>query len=245
MRATILILILLLTAGCVSSGKTTDSAEVHYMLGISYLRANDSTRALQEFLLAEKIDADDARLQAGLGHTYFLKKSYKEAEKHYLKALKLDKGNPEYQNNLAAMYLETERWDEAIALFEKAADNLLFPRPELAWTGFGYAWFKKGDSMKAIDAFIKAIEINANYPQAYVRRGEVLHALGQPAKAVTDYRKALSLYPDYLLAHYNLAVSSMDMKQRDTAVKHFRRVIELAPESDFARQSRAYLLVLK
>ncbi|NIQ95107.1 MAG: tetratricopeptide repeat protein, partial [Desulfuromonadales bacterium] len=91
------------------------------MLGVSYLRADDPTQALQEFLLAAEIEDDDAPLQAGLGQAYFMKKSYADAERHYLKALRLDKGNPKYQNNLAALYMEMERWDDAIDYFEKAA----------------------------------------------------------------------------------------------------------------------------
>ncbi|NIQ95108.1 MAG: tetratricopeptide repeat protein, partial [Desulfuromonadales bacterium] len=75
-----------------------------------------------------------------------------------------------------------ERWDDAIDYFEKAATDLLFAQPEVAWTGYGYAWFMKGEHMRAIDAYIKALEQNPRYAQAYVRRGEVFDSLGKPAK---------------------------------------------------------------
>jgi len=235
----------LLLFGCVALNETENQAEVHFMLGVSHLRANDPTQALQEFLQAEEIEPDDAQLQAGLAQAYFLKRSYQEAERHFLKALDLDKNNPKYQNNLAALYLETERWNDAIAYFEKAGSNLLFPHPEVAWTGYGYAWFRKGDPMKAIDAFIKALEFNPRYAQTYVRRGEVFYDLGQPGKAAAEYRKALAISPDYLLAHYNLAITNMKLRQVDSAIEHFDRVVALAPDTELARQSKAYLLVLK
>jgi len=236
---------LFLAAGCVAVDGKKDSAEVHFMLGVSYLRANDATQALKEFLRAEEIEDDDAPLQAGLGQAYFMKKSYAESEKHYLKALKLDRDNPNYENNLAALYMEMQRWDDAIKYFESAATNLLFAHPEVAWTGYGYAWFMKGENVKAIDAYIKAIEQNSRFPQVYVRRGEVFNALGQPGKAIADYKKALEIYPDYLLAHFNMAITNMKLRDTDSAVKHFGRIVELAPDSELARQSKSYLLVLK
>jgi Tfp pilus assembly protein PilF len=234
-----------LVFGCVPVEKKKESHEAHFMLGVSYLRSNDATQALREFLQAEKIEDDDAPLQAALGQAYYMKKSYVEAEKHYFKALKLDKGNPTYQNNLAALYMETERWDDAIRYFEMAARNLLFAHPEMAWTGYGYAWFKKEEHVKAVEAYVQALEINPRFPQAYVRRSEAFVALGQPGKAVADCQKALEIYPDYMLAHYHLAVASMKMRDIDTAIKHFERTAELAPDSEFARQSKSYLLVLK
>ena len=67
----------------------------------------------------------------------------------------------------------------------------------------------------------------------------------EPAKAITDYKKALEIFPDYLLAHYNIALSNMKLRDIDKAIEHFGRVVELAPDSDLARQSKSYLLVLK
>ncbi|PLX73950.1 MAG: hypothetical protein C0615_10195 [Desulfuromonas sp.] len=246
LRFLIIALLLLALSACAPGrGKTENDAEVHYMLGVSYLQANDPTRALQEFLLAEEIEPDDAKLQAALGQAYFYKKSFADSEQHYLQALKLDKGNPMHQNNLAALYMELERWDDAISYFHQAATNLIFSRPEVAWTGYGYAYFKKKDYVTAIDAYVKAIEQNRNYPQAYVRRAETFFALDQPEKAVVDCERALEIYPDYALAHYNLALANMKLRKAGAAITHFQRVIDLIPDSDLAHQSKSYLLVLK
>jgi len=215
------------------------------MLGVSYLKSNDSTQALKEFLKAEEFEDDDAQLQAALGQTYFLKKAYADSEKHYLKALKLDEDNPKFENNLAALYLQWERWDDAMFYFHKAATNLLFPQAEVAWTGYGYALFRKGEHVKAIDAYMKAIDQNWRYPQAYVRRGEVFYALDKPGKAISDYRQALKLVPDYALAHFNFALSSMKLQDNQSAIEHFNKVVTLRPESDLARQAKSYLLVLE
>jgi len=245
LRLFVAILILVIFSGCAVNEQSRKNAEAHYMLGVSYLRADDATHALNELLMAEAIEADNALLQAALGQAYHTKKAYVESELHYLKALKLDKDNPKYQNNLAALYLEMQRWDEAITYFYQAASNLLFSQPEVAWTGYGYAYFMKGDYLKAIDAYIKAINYNSRYAQAFVRRGEAFHSLDQAGKAIADYQHALELFPNYSLAHYNMAVSYMKLRQVGLAVKHFNQVVQIAPESDLALQAKSYLLVLK
>lgn len=245
MRFLIVALILIFLSGCAPNGKAMNRAEVHFMLGVSYLQADEPSQALNEFLQAEEIEPDDAPLQAGLGQAYFAKKSYTEAEKHYLQALKLDKDNPKYENNLAALYMETKRWDDAIRYFHKAASNLLFSQPEVAWTGYGYAYFMKGDYLAAISAYKKALDQNWRYPQAYVRRGEAFDALGKPGKAIADYEQALKLYPNYSLAHYNLAITGMKLRKVDMAINHFSKVVDLAPDSNLANQAKSYLLVLK
>ena len=66
-------------------------AEAHYMLGISYLREQDPTRALKEFLLAEDFDSRRVDIQEGIALAYQSKQAYPEAERHFLKALKIDR----------------------------------------------------------------------------------------------------------------------------------------------------------
>ena len=62
---------------------------------------------------------------------------------------------------------------------------------------------------------------------------------------ISPDNQALEIFPDYLLAHYNIALSNMKLRDIDKAIEHFGRVVELAPDSDLARQSKSYLLVLK
>lgn len=244
LRILITVLIASMLFGCASSKQKAKDFEVHFMLGVSYLRANDPTSALKEFLLAEAIEQDDAPLQAALGQTYFMKKLFTDSENHYRQAVDLDRNNPKFENNLAALYMEMERWQDAQVLFKKAALNPLFSQAEVAWTGYGYAAFKSGDHLKAIDSYMKAINANVRYPQAYVRRGEAFAALGKPGKAIADYQHALKLYPNYPLAHFNLALVHMNLKEKRLARKHFGEVARLVPESDLGRQSKSYLLIL-
>lgn len=243
-KITVSLALVLLLSACTADKKTGENAESHYMLAVSYLQSNNPTMALKEFLLAEQFNDDDARIQNGLGQAYFFKKAYSEAERHYLRALSLDKNNPQYQNNLAANYLDAGRLDEAIHFFKLAATNLLFARPEVAWTGIGSAYLQKGAYAEALEAFNASIAANRRYAPGYVYRGDVYYTMGKTDKAVADFYQAIEFYPDYAQAYFKLGVAQIKLRSTKDAVKSFKRVIELAPDTELSRQATNYIKVL-
>ena len=235
----------LLSLGACAPVEKPGQSNSHYILGVSYLRTGDPTMALKELLKAEEIEPDNAEIQAALGQALLLKKALSESETHYKLALKLDEGNPHYQNNLAALYLKMERYDDAIKYFRMAASNLLFPRPEVSWTGLGYAELKKENYSEALIAFDKALALNWRFPAAYVRRGEVYYAQGEVDKAIAEYKLALDHAPTSTLAHYDLGVAYLKKRNTDQAISYFESVLNLEPQSELGRQSKSFLSVLK
>ncbi len=242
---TTMLLMAALAAGCGVSKKKLNEAEVHYTLGLSYLGEQNATRALKEFLVAEKADPGNAEIQAALAQAYHLKKAYPEAERHYSRALQLTSNDPQILNNLAALYLDMERWDEAIRYFDQAASDLLFTRSEVALTGKGFAYFKKGNYLEAVTAFKKALVQNPNYAQARFRLGETYYILDKPDLAIAEYREILAAAPDYPLAHYKLALAYVKNREKDRARASFREVLRLAPDSEWGKLSADYLNILK
>lgn len=244
-RWAILFLVVALVAGCGTAKKRSNEAEAHYILGVSYLRENNPTQALREFLLAEEADPRNPEVQAGLGQAYSLKKAFAEAEKHYLQALKTLRDDPRLENNLADLYLAMERWDDAVRLFRKASSNLLFANPEVALTGMGYAYFQKGEYLQAVTAYKEALGHQSRYPQAHLRLGEAYYALDKTGLAVDEYRQALKIAPGYVLAHYNLGIAYVKLRETEKAVSSFREVLRLAPDSEAAGLAGEYLKILK
>ena len=103
-----LLLTLLFTAACGSRSEKQPAApkgESNYMMGLSYLRQQQLTAALKEFMAAVEADPQNADFQNALAQTYQFKQAYPQAEEHYLKAIALSNGNPQYQNNLAALVI--------------------------------------------------------------------------------------------------------------------------------------------
>jgi Tfp pilus assembly protein PilF len=243
-RLVLAALLVLPLTGCGISQEAKKQAKVHYDLGLTYLRDDNGTMALKEFLVAADANPDDADIQAALGQSYQLKKAFPEAEKHYLKALKLRPGNPTIENNLGALYLDMKRWNDAIRYFKEAADNLLFTHPEIALTGMGFAHFQKGEYLQAVNLYKKALAIAPRYPLGHLRLGEAYFALDNTELAIEEYRKALSLAPDFFMAQYQLGLSYMKVHDSEKAKAAFREVVRLAPDTEPGQQALDYLKML-
>ncbi|MBN2426921.1 MAG: tetratricopeptide repeat protein [Deltaproteobacteria bacterium] len=222
----------------------TKEAEAHYMLGISYLKEQNFTHALKEFLTAEEFDARRLDIQEGIALAYQLKQAYPEAEKYYLKALKIDPKEPRIASNLATLYLDMREWDKAIRYFEEASNNILFDQPEKALLGIGFAHFKKQDYQKAKLYYEKALEKKWNFAPAYFRLGELFLAQDKVTLAQQNFEKAIDLNPNYVTAYFQLALTQMKAKDFNKARESFRKVILLTPESEIAVRAGELMKVL-
>ncbi len=222
-----------------------NDADYHYLMGSSYLKEGKSTQALQEFLSAEKLDGQRTEIHAGLAQAYMAKRAYELAEKHYLKALELSSGAPDYYNNLGALYLSMGRFEDSAAAFQKAADNLLFSSPEIAWAGMGYAYFNMNNYTVAERAYKRAIEFNPGYVQSYFRLGELYYAQDRPVEAVEAFATAARIVPGFVEAHYRLGLTYMKIRKVDEARQAFQAVIRLSPESEQAKMAASHLKVLQ
>ncbi len=234
----------LLTA-CTPPAQKAEDPNVHYILGVSYLRENNPTLALQEFQKAFAMDSCNPDVRVGLGRAYHLKGAYAEAEKQYLQALKLRPDDPLTENNLGALYLDMERLDDAARYFGQAAGNLTFPNAEVSYTGLGYAHFLKGEYLEAISAYKKALAQNIRYSQAHQRLGETYYAMGKTDRAIGEFRQALDLNSNDVLAHFQLGLAYMKLGETARATASLQNVLRLAPGSDLAGQAESYLEVLK
>ncbi len=237
--------LLLLACTTTSSSPPRQDAKAHYLLGVSALAENNPTKALQEFLLAEKADSGDADIQAGLAQAYWQKQAYPLAERHFKRAISLSDDGPQHRYNLAALYLTMERYDDAIVEFRKAAENLFFATPERAWTGIGVAYFKKHDYPAAERHYLKARELNPRYAQAHFRLGELYYSQDRPVEAAEAFARTVELAPRMVDGHYWLGLTAMKTRDNPLARKSFEETIRLAPDSEQARLARNYLKILQ
>lgn len=239
-RRSIALLLALLTltllCGCITA-RDRKEGKVHYSLGLSYLREPNYAQALREFRIAEEANPEDPNIHLSLGQTYQLMKSFDLAEKSYKKALSLGDNNftPIVQNNLGALYLDMQRWDEAIRYFSLAAANLIFQSPEVSHAGIGFAYFKKGDFLSAINAYKKSLEISPRYAIAHLRLAEAYEAFGKPDLALAEYQEVGKLAPDNASIQYQLGLSFAKAGKKSQAVQAFREVIRIAPASPEAK----------
>lgn len=242
-----MIVLLVLMVSCVpvkEKRSAAEDAKYHYLLGVSALNERNPTEALKEFLSAEKYDDEDPEIQAGLARAYWEKKAFDLSEKHYLEAIEVSDNDPKYYNNLGALYLSMNRYDDAITAFRTAADNLLFDRPEIAWTGIGLANFHKQDYPAAQHAYEKARDLNPFYHIPLFRLGELYYSQDRPVEALEMFTRSVELSPDFFPGFYWQGLVLMKMKDTAGAKTSFQEVIRLAPDSELAGLSKKYLEII-
>jgi tetratricopeptide (TPR) repeat protein len=93
----------------------------------------------------------------------------------------------------------------------------------------------------ARERYYVTIELDPDFVEARASLGAVLAELGQYELAIAALRGAISLYEDYVDAHYLLAKTLGQVGQEQDSREHWRRLLDLAPESPWADEARQHL----
>jgi len=79
-------------------------------------------------------------------------------------------------------------------------------------------------------------------PELHFQNGETLRAQKNYSVAVTEYREAIRLKPDYPAAQAGLANALADKGELDNAIREFREIVRLNPSDASAHQALGELL---
>lgn len=82
-------------------------------------------------------------------------------------------------------------------------------------------------------AIVSVAELDPNIPSAAKKeydRATNLANSGKAEEAIAAYKKALSIYPSYLVAHNDLGVQYLNLKRAAEAVDEFGAAIEINPQ---------------
>ena len=101
---------------------------------------------------------------------------------------------------------------------------------------------ESGDAQAALDAYRAAAAAAPNDPNVRFKFALALRRSGRIDQAITEYEALLRLVPSLAEVHYNLAVLFLQERQAaDLAREHFRRFVELDPESERTPHVREWL----
>jgi protein O-GlcNAc transferase len=115
----------------------------------------------------------------------------------------IPRGGPPPEFLAAVQHHRAGRLREAEALYRKVLQR--FPRAADAHGLLGFLVHQEGQHEAALAHIARAIELNANFIDAYLWRGMALQALGRLQEAETSYRRVLISNPRHFDALCNLA----------------------------------------
>ena len=113
----------------------------------------------------------------------------------------------------------------------------IIPETEAAETLSAKDYYDQGRELRdsgkheeALQAFIKATEIDPDYVFAWVSKGISLADLERYEEAIASYDKALELNPDYAIAWYNRGITLNDLERYEEAIASYDKALELDPD---------------
>ncbi|MBW2057271.1 MAG: tetratricopeptide repeat protein [Deltaproteobacteria bacterium] len=129
--------------------------------------------------------------------------------------------------------------DRAIEAYRKALEI----RPDFpdALTNLGNIYYHQGESQKAKECYQKAILLDPGHVAANFNLGNLLEEEGSLLPAVSYYEKALSADPLFADAHFNLALVYEKLQLKMRARPHWKRFVELRPDTEEAALARKFL----
>jgi len=245
MPAAVLFLTLVL-ASCASSWEMfRKHEEALRNVGEAYMASLDYTSALREFLKAEKLYPWDPLLQNDLGLVYMAKNSLKAAEMNFKKALKLRRDYPDARNNLGSVYLAMKKWDAAIEVVEKAAYSLTYDTPHYPLSNLGWAYYNKGEHLKAERHYKRALNIAPDFVIALRDLGRTYIATGKMRKAVKILEKGVKAAPEYAEIYFYLGKACAGSGDYENALRNYRESVRLSPGSPCAEDAEREILKIE
>lgn len=161
-------------------------AQANLDLGIAYMQQGDNRAALDKLTRATIAKPDYAPTYNVLGVFYQRVGNYEKAESNFEKSLDLDAENFDTMNNYASFLCQTDRYEEAHAIYLSAADNRLNNRPEIALANAGQCALKHGRLETGEEYLRRALDRNPQLAPALLQMADISYEQGEYL-AARDY----------------------------------------------------------
>ncbi len=195
-----------------------------YNLGLLSLNNKDYSTAVDAFSRAGQLLPASASSWNNCGNAYNALHDYESALGCYAKAIAANPDLAEAHFNRALVLNKMGRALEAIA----SIDHAIRIQPEVAqnFNVKGVALVAAKQPHAALEAFRKAIALNANFVDAYVNLANAHELLLQHEEAIECYGKALDLDPNYPYLESRLIYKKLYICQWDQSLDSLPAMLE-------------------
>jgi len=149
--------------------------------------------ALRKGLQAVETDPTNPDATYVVAFLHAARSEYVEAERYFLKTLELDDGYTDARNALGQIYNNQGRWTEAIAVLERAAQDVLYPTPHLLFGNLGQAYLGAGRLDEAVERLLRAVREEPRFCVGFFRLGDAFTRRGEDARAEEALASAVAV----------------------------------------------------
>lgn len=210
----------------------TESAVAHFLLGYTLYREDHPRESLAEYTSGARSQNPAANDLAVVAMDYILLHDYTDADKWLTRATAMSPGTELYWYYLGRVKYVENRFEEAIAVFQKCL--ALSPQNLPAEYNLGLAYAGAGRTAEATTAYQTAIAWQQTSgvpdPQPYLDWGVMLLEQGKPAEALPLLQRAVALGPQNPRAHEQLGQAWKQLHNLPKADAELQAAIRLAPK---------------
>ena len=186
-------------------------------------------------LIEKSIKESEAELQYGRAAQGFRQGNMKEAVEAFAAAVskRNELDNPMVQRLLRLKLQALNSQEAQIKALREELHSLRETQKEYAHEYYlmgNECITKAHDANAAIRCFDKALNLNPNYVEAWVRKGVTLLDIGEDYDAQVCLNKAVKLSPKSFKARYNRGKCLLKLKYYDEAILDFQQAVSIKPK---------------
>jgi type IV pilus assembly protein PilF len=170
-------------------------AATDMQLAIEYMKLNRMAESREAVERALKEDPGNANVQLTSGIVYERLRDNALAERGYASAYKIGKRDPNMVNAYGAFLCRTGKAPAGEKLLIEAANDPVYPTPEIALVNAGQCVRGVGNLVDAERYFKRALAIHPNLPEAMLQSGNIAFDRGDAAEALALVQSYLAVNP--------------------------------------------------
>ena len=180
------------------------SSGIYLAIGKDYLRLGKTESALISLKRSLRLNPREIEARELIAKIYLHQRKWKLAEKTNMEILSQDSTRIESYYNLALIYLQRNEGEKAAKMYRHILSLQQVPDPQIL-LGLGELYMNLEHFKKAADVYHQLINLNPNEGFGYYGLGTAIEAMGDTARAVENYSRALQLTPNLLEARDRLS----------------------------------------
>jgi tetratricopeptide (TPR) repeat protein len=215
-----------------------ENADLIHARAEMFLEAGELSVALGDAGRAIMLDSSKAKYFLTISDIYFKGNKPAQSMASLKKAGELEPLNIEVPLRLAEFYLYIQNYTEAV----KATNDALKMdgKSDRAFFLKGISYKEVGDTVKAAEQFLRAVENNPDHVDAYVELG-ILYDIKDDPIAEQYYRNALKVNPDSKEALYGLGILLQDYDRLNEALKVYTELVQKHPDHASAMYNMGFI----
>ncbi len=199
-----------------------NNAALYFERGNKLHKLQEDSLAINDYKKAVSLDSTKAEYYSAIGQVLFEHKDISGSVTYLEKALKLNPEDKVAQLKLAKMFVYIKEYSKAFNAINTVLRQDVFAAEGYFLKGMIYKDLK--DTSRAISSFRTAVQVDAQYADAFVQLGQIFSAKGDPV-ALSYYNNAFKSDTTDVFPLFARGVYYQDRKEYELAKEEYRNAI--------------------